>query len=48
MGDTLKVLFLSRTLLRNRLLPVRYLPTMAMTPRGLENWRRKSAVSGGT
>ena len=47
-GDTLKVLFLRRTLLRKRLFPVLYFPTIEMTPRGLVNCLRKLAVSSGT
>ena len=47
-GDTLKVLFLRRTLLRNRDFPVRYLPTIDMTPRGFLNCLRNYPVSGGT
>jgi len=47
-GDTLNVLFLRRTLLRKRLFPVRYFPTMEMTPSGLLNYLRKFAVYSGT
>ncbi len=47
-GETLNVEFLSSTLLRKRLLPVRYLPTIVMIPSGFLNSLRKFAVSGGT
>lgn len=47
-GETLKADLRRSTLLRKRLLPVLYLPTIVMTPKGLVKVLRKSAVSGGT
>lgn len=46
-GDTLKFPFLRRTLFRNRLLPVRYLPTIEITPSGFLRARRKVLVYSG-
>jgi hypothetical protein len=46
-GDTLKFPFLSNTLLRNRLFPVRYLPTIEITPSGFLRSRRKVLVYSG-
>jgi hypothetical protein len=46
-GDTLKMLLRRRTLLRKRLLPVRYLPTMVTTARGFLKLARNYLAYGG-
>jgi len=44
-GETLNIVFFNNTLFKNRLFPVRYLPTIVMTPSGFLILRKNYLVS---